>query len=151
MDLFLAYQLKTLTISAKSSGFEYGFSMKYIHIFITWRNHITSSPPKISNFRISFSMLYKYCSVLVNYWLVKASFTTQKMKFSIKGFFSKSFLRIWSHLLKKSSIENFIFCVEFYYYTLNSFSETSCFQNFLVLLIYVTHFSITVFRLLYSH
>ena len=39
----------------------------------------------------------------------------RKMKFSIKGFFSKcdqipSFLRIWSHLLKKSSIENFIFC-----------------------------------------
>ena len=39
----------------------------------------------------------------------------KKMKFSIKDFFSKcdqirSFLRIWSHLLKKSSIENFIFC-----------------------------------------
>ena len=38
------------------------------------------------------------------------------MKFSIKDFFSKfdqihSFLRIWSHLLKKSLMENFIFCV----------------------------------------
>ena len=37
------------------------------------------------------------------------------MKFSIKDFFSKcdqirSFLRIWSHLLKKSLTENFIFC-----------------------------------------
>ena len=37
------------------------------------------------------------------------------MKFSIKGFFSKydqirSFLRIWSLLLKKSLMENFIFC-----------------------------------------
>ena len=36
------------------------------------------------------------------------------MKFSIKNFSSKcdqirSFLRIWSHLLKKSSLENFIF------------------------------------------
>ena len=36
------------------------------------------------------------------------------MKFSIKEFFSKcdeirSFLRIWSHLLNKSLIENFIF------------------------------------------
>ena len=30
-----------------------------------------------------------------------------KMKFSIKGFFRK--LRIWSHLLKKSLMENFIF------------------------------------------
>ena len=40
--------------------------------------------------------------------------TAQKMKFSIKDFFSKCdqigrFLRIWSHLLKKSSMENFIF------------------------------------------
>ena len=37
------------------------------------------------------------------------------MKFSIKDFFSKcdqirNFLRIWSHLLKKSLMENFIFC-----------------------------------------
>ena len=41
--------------------------------------------------------------------------TTQKMKFSIQDFFSKcdqifSFLWIWSHLLKKSLMENFIFC-----------------------------------------
>ena len=39
----------------------------------------------------------------------------QKMKFSIKDYFSKcdqirSFLRIWSHLLQKSLMENFIFC-----------------------------------------
>ena len=39
----------------------------------------------------------------------------QKMEVSIKDFFSKchqicSFLRIWSHLLKKSLMENFIFC-----------------------------------------
>ena len=37
------------------------------------------------------------------------------MKFFTKDFFSKcdqilSFLRIWSHLLKKSLMENFIFC-----------------------------------------
>ena len=42
-------------------------------------------------------------------------YVAQKMKFFIKDFFSKcdkirSFLRIWSHLLKKSLIENFIFC-----------------------------------------
>ena len=41
--------------------------------------------------------------------------TTSKTKLSIKDFFSKCdqirrFLRIWSHLLKKSLIENFIFC-----------------------------------------
>ena len=45
-------------------------------------------------------------------------FTAQEMKFSIKGFFSKcdqicSFLGIWSHLLKKSLMENFIFCAVF--------------------------------------
>ena len=39
----------------------------------------------------------------------------QKMKFSIIYFLSKcdqirSFLRIWSHLLKKYLMENFIFC-----------------------------------------
>ena len=38
------------------------------------------------------------------------------MKFSIKDFFSQwdqicRKLRIWSHILKKSSMENFIFCV----------------------------------------
>ena len=41
--------------------------------------------------------------------------TAQKMKFFIKDFFSKcdqirNFLRIWSHLLRKSLMENFIFC-----------------------------------------
>ena len=39
----------------------------------------------------------------------------QNMKFSIKDFFSKceqirSFLRIWSYLLKKSLMENLLFC-----------------------------------------
>ena len=37
------------------------------------------------------------------------------MEFNIKNFFSKcdqirSFVQIWSHLLKKSLMENFIFC-----------------------------------------
>ena len=43
----------------------------------------------------------------------------KKMKFSIKDFFSKCDqihrkLRIWSHLLAKSLMENFIFCVVFF-------------------------------------
>ena len=43
------------------------------------------------------------------------TFTAQKMKFSIKDFFNKRDqtrrkLWIWSHLLQKSLIENFIFC-----------------------------------------
>ena len=41
------------------------------------------------------------------------------MKFPIKDFFSncdqiRSFLRIWSHLLKKSLMENFIFCAVYF-------------------------------------
>ena len=41
--------------------------------------------------------------------------TAQKMKFSVKEFFSKCDqirrkLRIWSHLLKNSLMENFIVC-----------------------------------------
>ena len=52
------------------------------------------------------------------------------MKFYIKNFFSKcdqvhSFLRIWSHLQKKSLMENFIFCA------VNKLMSTSmiCQQN----------------------
>ena len=39
--------------------------------------------------------------------------TAQKMKFSIKDFFSKCdqiHRKLWSHLRKKSLTENFIFC-----------------------------------------
>ena len=47
--------------------------------------------------------------------LFKSGVTAQKMKFSIKDFFSKydhirRKLHIWSHLLKKSVMDNFIFC-----------------------------------------
>ena len=43
--------------------------------------------------------------------IYKGSDTAQKMKFSIKDFFSNlRKLRIWSHLLRKSLLENFIFC-----------------------------------------
>ena len=46
---------------------------------------------------------------------VEVSLAARNMKFSIKDFFSKcdqirSILRIWSHLPKKSLMENFIFC-----------------------------------------
>ena len=50
------------------------------------------------------------------------------MKFSIKDFFRKCDeirrkLRIWSHLLKKSLIENFIFCVVLQWGTLENISR----------------------------
>ena len=45
----------------------------------------------------------------------KPTNSAQKMNFSIKDFFSKcdqirKKLQIWSHLLKKSLMKNFIFC-----------------------------------------
>ena len=51
----------------------------------------------------------------MNWCLVRGSNIAQKMKFSITDFFNKcdqirSFLRIWSHLLEKFLMENFIFC-----------------------------------------
>ena len=52
-----------------------------------------------------------------SFWMFERAINTptaQKIKFSIKDFFSKcdqicSFLRIWTHLLTKSIMENFIF------------------------------------------
>ena len=80
---------------------KYIFSRTFENIFFffvyvqisTWRDCVTSH------------------STQTMAWIIAA----QKMKFSIKDFFSKcdqirSFLRIWLHLLKKSLIENFIFC-----------------------------------------
>ena len=54
-------------------------------------------------------------NVLTDAIVILKDYTGQKMKFSIKDFFSKrdqirSFLRIWSHLLKKSLMESIIFC-----------------------------------------
>ena len=59
-----------------------------------------------------------FCNILSHsygWFLFRGSDTAQKMKFCIKDFFSKcyqigSFLRIWSNLLKKTLMENFIFC-----------------------------------------
>ena len=57
---------------------------------------------------------YRFPILIVRIKSFQAEYTAQKMKFSIKDFFSKydqirSFLWIWSHLLKKSLVKNFIF------------------------------------------
>ena len=66
---------------------------------------------------------YRENKVSLVFWY----FTAQKKKFSIKDFFSKCDkigrkLRIWSHLLNKSLMENFNFCVVLgkFYYVLNT-------------------------------
>ena len=56
------------------------------------------------------------CYTILKGWYIKGLMaSSQKMKFSIKDFFSKcdqihGKLRIWLHLLNKSLMENFIFC-----------------------------------------
>ena len=55
-----------------------------------------------------------FFSYYKHYFSIITVFIALKMKFSIKDFSSKcdqvrSFLRIWSHLLKKSLMESFIF------------------------------------------
>ena len=64
--------------------------------------------------RLSFCML-RYSFYIFENKTARNSLTVQKMKFSIKDFFSKCDqihrkLLIWLHLLKKSLMENFIFC-----------------------------------------
>ena len=50
------------------------------------------------------------------YAMISSASTAQKIEFSIENFFSECDqivmkLRIWSHFLKKSLMENSIFCV----------------------------------------
>ena len=57
--------------------------------------------------------------------------TAKKMKFFFKEFFSKcgqirSFLRIWSHLLKKSLMEKFIFCAVLF---TECFTQSHCWKE----------------------
>ena len=59
--------------------------------------------------------------------IILLTLTAQKMKFSIKYFFSKYHkigrkLRIWSHLLKKSLIEHFMFLY-------SDYDAQNCFQS----------------------
>ena len=74
-----------------------------------------------TSLRVFFNTLFllgkisPYCSVLWRQSVTYKPYNAQKMKFLIKDLFSKcdqirSFLWIWSHLLKKSLMANFIFC-----------------------------------------
>ena len=61
---------------------------------------------------ISFQLFFEITLTIIE---ISSQYVAQKMKFSITDFFRKcdqirSLLLIWSHLLKKSVMENFIFC-----------------------------------------
>ena len=58
------------------------------------------------SFSSFFLKIYRNYSKILR--MIRSSNTARKTKFSFKDFFS-NFLRIWSHLLKKSLMENFIF------------------------------------------
>ena len=94
---------------------------------------------------LKFSKLSHIKALDIEFWvfLYNTSFTVQKMKFSIKDVFSKcdqtrsfrsfrSFLQIWSHLLKESLMENFIFCVVIFMFFLYFFIMFTSLINFLL-------------------
>ena len=89
-----------------------------IFTWTLWRK--TLKKPGSSSLVVLVILLCKQAFI----WKGLLSHTAQKMKFSIKDFFSKCDqicrkLQIWSDLLRKSLIENFIFsAVSFYDYFL---------------------------------
>ena len=77
-------------------------------------------------------------------------FTAQKMKFSVKNFFSKCdqirrFLRIWSHLLKKSLMENFIFCAVLFWTKLSLTQLIQLTHNLKLRSLYMALYSESIF------
>ena len=81
----------------------------------TRKNSIFVHFPRTEGNRHSWLSLSDIARVSSSIILALNQNTIQKIKFSINDFFSKcdqirSFLRIWSHFLKKSLMENFIFC-----------------------------------------
>ena len=102
MDFFWTSYVRSIYIVCPEAGFWCLFSV------IFWINRYILRMIKIS-FNILVILDTFDCWIFI-------FITAKKMKFFIKGFFSKcdqirSFRRIWSHLLKKSWIAHFIFCV----------------------------------------
>ena len=79
--------------------------------------HLNYLPEVFATFLNHLNYLFQILEIW-RFFIFIIIFIAKKMKFSIKDFCSKcdqipSFLRIWSHFLKKSLVENFIFCVVF--------------------------------------
>ena len=97
------------------------------------------------HFQILFSVCLFLCSFLLLVLLyICLYFSAQKIKFSIKDFFSKcdqmrSFLGIWSDLLKKSLMEKTSFFVQ---YLQNVYIVTS--QNLIIFLLLINHKILTL-------
>ena len=102
---------------------EYSSTLRHSHIpadtyLLKFNNRNARTRCKICSKLTKKSPERWYCSgvFIANFehisHVVLASLTAKKIKFSIKDFFSKcdQIRRIWSNLLKKSLMENFIFC-----------------------------------------
>ena len=110
----------TQTKRHPSISFRLQWKIKMSCLFLTTSNFFCKSfvlNNHLHFFYFYFFNLFIYFS-FTNWFCwprITIQITAQKMRFSIQDFFSKcdqirSFLRIWSYLLKKSLMENFIFC-----------------------------------------
>ena len=83
------------------------------HTSLVWPAQSCKSP--------TFPRMFLLRNVINERPRINSPHTAQKITISIKDFFSKCDqicrkLRIWSHLLKKSLMENFIFCAVSYFF-----------------------------------
>ena len=115
--LFILYQYY-ITVEGNSSYFMSKTKNKYVIVNLYWLNSKAGSGfDQTSKMDVSSK---------------KRQLLLKKMKFSITDCFSKCYqirkkLRIWSHLLKKSLMENFIFC------TVNSIKPVLIFVKIFIL------------------
>ena len=82
---------------------------------VKFENHHLHIMPQGLGISRKACLLFLILLLVVTCTLMLWLYTAQEMKFSIMDFFSKCdqirrFLLIWSHLLKKSVMKNFIFC-----------------------------------------
>ena len=87
-------------------------SFEVIHFSFHRTVWIIEKNPVRNNMKVLFFHIFCIFYFGLSSWV---TFTALKMKFSIGDFFNKCDqicrkLRIWSHLLKKSPMEDFIFC-----------------------------------------
>ena len=95
--------------------------LEYLNFCKFSENLTLAQDSQVSFNQINLMTLLSQKSIKKFYCLIATPqkiFTAQKMKISFKDFFIKcyqihSFLRIWSHLLKESLMQNFIFCAVF--------------------------------------
>ena len=110
LNYFWSHFMKSARIRKYSGLYFPAFGLNTERYFVSLRIH-----SKCGKMRTRITLNTETFYAVAGFNLLMTS-TAQKMKFSIKGFFSKCDQTRWnlliqSHLLKKSLMENFIFCV----------------------------------------